>query len=780
MKKKYWIPACAGMTLIAACATLAPGKAPVSPYAAATDKLSAFIQHEMADKNLPALSVALVDDQQTVWAQGFGLADPEAKKPATAETVYRIGSVSKLFTDIAVMQQVEQGHMSLDAPVTQYLPDFKPKNPFDKPITLRQLMTHRSGLVREPPVGHYFDPTGPTLAATVASLNDTTLVYAPESTTKYSNAAIATVGYALEVTRREPFAKYLKHAVLDPLGMTHSGFEPTQELTANLAKGYMLTVEGRTFEAPTFELGLAPAGCMYSTVTDLARFASTLLAGGGAILKPDSLKEMLRVQYASPGADSGFGLGFMTAPIDGRRVIGHSGAIYGFASTLWLLPQEKVAVAVITTQDAANGVTKRIAQYAMQLMTAAHEGRPLPEAQVTTAIPPDQALALDGRYVNGKHHLELIERAGQLFLFAEGAGELRLRALGPELIVDDRLDFGAIRLTPRDGGLALGGDFFRKVAVPRPKPAPKKWRGLIGEYGWDHDTLFILEKDGALWALIEWLEFDKLKQLGKDEFAFPEGLYSGEHLRFVRDAKGRATHALAGPVDFARRAVGPEDGGGQLHVEALRPVPELLKEAQAAQPPVEQDDFLPTDLVELAKLDPGIHLDIRYAGTNNFLGTKFYTQPRAFMQRAAAEALVRAHRKLKALGYGLLIHDAYRPWSVTKVFWDATPDDKKMFVADPSKGSRHNRGCAVDLSMYDLKTGQPVEMVGTYDETTNRSNADYPGGTDLQRWHRGLLRDAMESEGFAVFPLEWWHFDFAGWQKYPIGNQRFEEIGAAQ
>ena len=164
----------------------------------------------------------------------------------------------------------------------------------------------------------------------------------------------------------------------------------------------------------------------------------------------------------------------------------------------------------------------------------------------------------------------------------------------------------------------------------------------------------------------------------------------------------------------------------------------------------ETGDFRKSDLVELTRLDPTIKLEIRYATTNNFLGTVFYSEPRAFMQRPAAEALVRAHQKLKAQGYGLLIHDAYRPWYVTKVFWDATPDDKKIFVANPSQGSRHNRGCAVDLSLYDLKTGKPVEMVSTYDETTDRAYPNYPGGTSLQRWHRELLRQAMESEGFTA------------------------------
>ena len=114
--------------------------------------------------------------------------DPERKRPATADTLYRVGSVSKLFTDIAAMQLVEQGLVNLDAPVRRSLSKFAPENPYGEPVTVRQLMTHRSGLVREPPVGHYFDPTSPTLSETVASLNSTELVYPPGTHTKYSNA----------------------------------------------------------------------------------------------------------------------------------------------------------------------------------------------------------------------------------------------------------------------------------------------------------------------------------------------------------------------------------------------------------------------------------------------------------------------------------------------------------------------------------------------------------------------------------------------------------------
>jgi D-alanyl-D-alanine dipeptidase len=140
-----------------------------------------------------------------------------------------------------------------------------------------------------------------------------------------------------------------------------------------------------------------------------------------------------------------------------------------------------------------------------------------------------------------------------------------------------------------------------------------------------------------------------------------------------------------------------------FRITPLRPVEELRAEALKAQPPGSREPFRKPELVELVKLDPTIKLDIRYATTNNFLGTPVYTQARAFLQRPAAEALVRAHRELKAQGYGLIIHDGYRPWYVTEIFWEATPDDKKIFVANPAEGSKHNRGCAVDLSLYDLR-----------------------------------------------------------------------------
>lgn len=195
-------------------------------------------------------------------------------------------------------------------------------------------------------------------------------------------------------------------------------------------------------------------------------------------------------------------------------------------------------------------------------------------------------------------------------------------------------------------------------------------------------------------------------------------------------------------------------------------------------PPAEGGVVRAPDLVELTSLDPRIHLDIRYAGTNNFLRRPVYRQARAFLQRPAAEALVRAHDRLRKDGWGLLIFDGYRPWSVTKTFWDSVGEHERKigFVANPSEGSKHNRGCAVDLSLFDLRTGLEAAMPSAYDEFSERAFANYPGGTPEARRLRGLLRTAMEAEGFAALPEEWWHFNFQEWQNYPILNIPFESI----
>ncbi len=780
MRTRLLIPLVSCLFCASLCAQINTRATP--PYANVAAALTQAIQLEMKNQSLPAVSIALVDDQQVVWAQGFGLSDPGQKIPAAADTIYRVGSVSKLFTDTAIMQLVERGRIDLDAPVNRYLPDFHPANPFGKPITLRELMSHRSGLVREPPIGHYFDSTAPTLQATVKSLNETTLVYPPGTHTKYSNAAIAVAGYVLEKQSSQPFTIYVRDAVLKPLGMSASAFAPTPGVLAKLAHASIWTYDGRVFDAPTFQLGMAPAGCMYSSVLDLSKFVSMLFAGGRAsdevILKPETLQSMWQPQFETAEQKLGFGIGFRLANLDGHALVGHGGAIYGFATELEALPADKLGVVAITTMDSANATMTRIANHALRLMLASKQGATLPNFAETQPVSHPLARAAASPYNLADETLDLLEENGKLFtLSSKGGKKLELRQQDDELLTDDRLSYGT-KLQLFHNAVKTDTAIFHRTADLEPKAPPHDWDGLIGEYGWDYDTLYILEKGGRLTSLIEWYEYEPLEQVSPNVYRYPpRGLYDGETVVFTRDAAGRATEVKVGGVLFKRRAVGPSDGK-IFRIKPLMPIPQLRAQALAAQPPQETGAFKQPDLVELTALDPTIELDIRYATSDNFLSSPLYQRAKAFMQRPAAEAVVRANHELHKKGFGLLIHDSYRPWYVTRMFWDGTPQEGRIFVADPSQGSRHNRGCAVDLTMYELATGRPVKMVGVYDEMSPRSYPFYPGGTSRQRWLRALLRHAMEEQGFSVYETEWWHFDYFDWRSYPILNLTFEQLAA--
>lgn len=290
----------------------------------------------------------------------------------------------------------------------------------------------------------------------------------------------------------------------------------------------------------------------------------------------------------------------------------------------------------------------------------------------------------------------------------------------------------------------------------------------IGQYGDKAAPLTVFEKDGALHIDGMGHASARLTATGAGRYAIAGGGALVLELDAVRlNGTRLAFHDFGAETEAAIRA-------------SVRADPEALRrQALAATPPVETGEFLPPDLVDLTTVDPRIKLDIRYAGSNNFMGIPLYERSGAYLQRPAAEALKRAQDALGAQGYGLLIHDAYRPWFVTWMFWEATPPDARMFVANPAKGSRHNRGCAVDLTLYDLKTGRPVEMPSRYDEFSGRAHADFVGGTTKQRALRAILREAMTVQGFEVYAEEWWHFDFKDWRRHPIGTKTFTELAGA-
>ncbi len=771
---------------------------PAPDYAELASRLSGFVTAEMEHKGIPALALALTDGDRIVWAEGFGEARPGV--PADADTLFRVGSVSKLFTDIAVVARHEAGELDLDAEVSEALPDFRPAGvPDAGGITLRRLMAHRAGLVREPPVGHYFDDTGPSLAATVESLNGVPLVFPPGVRQKYSNAGIAVVGRVLEHAAGMPFAEAVTEEVLIPLGLASSSFSLASAPAERLAHASMWSYDGRDFPAPDFPLGMAPAGSMVTSVRDLGRFL-TLMAGGElpGVLDSDALAEMWSVQFPEDPDDphpTGFGLGFNRGRLETRNargetashaVVGHGGAIYGYSTQLAFLPAAGLGAVAVSNVDFTNAVVSRIVRLALEAALGRREGVEVPLPR-SSPLAEGLSSRLRGLYASESgDRLRVLARGGRAELeIGSATVELRASQTPGVLIADSRLSFGPeISMDGEDAGevraLGIGDRQFRRVPDPRPPPPPAEFLPLIGEYGWDHNILFVFERDGVLTVLIEWLERYPLTvdPEDPDRFHFPDrGLYPGESLRFLRTPEGRVTGADLSGIVFERR---PGPAEGTFRIEPLLPVEELRRRADAGSPPVEEGDFLDSDLVRLADLDPSIRLDVRYAGENNFMGTAFYEVADAFLQRPAAEALARAHAALGDHGYGVIVFDGYRPWRVTKMFFDATPEHQRIFVANPASGSRHNRGAAVDIGLYDRATGEVQVFVSGYDEFSERAFPRYVGGTSEQRWLRELLRQVMERGGFDVYEYEWWHFDYRAWERYGIQNVPLHRIGEAE
>ncbi|WP_207433690.1 M15 family metallopeptidase [Sabulibacter ruber] len=182
------------------------------------------------------------------------------------------------------------------------------------------------------------------------------------------------------------------------------------------------------------------------------------------------------------------------------------------------------------------------------------------------------------------------------------------------------------------------------------------------------------------------------------------------------------------------------------------------------------------ELVELATYIPGLVLDIKYATPDNLVKEPVYTMATAYARKPVADALKKIQEELKPLGLGLKIYDGYRPYHVTELFFKKVK--KKAYVANPKNGSRHNRGCAMDLTLITLKDGKELEMPTPYDATVKQSHPDYPHVSEQVKKNRALLINTMQRHGFTVFHNEWWHYDFNEWPKYPLMDIRFEDLKA--
>ncbi len=773
--------------LILALGLLSCKTSPESVYTSSLDlpdefynRLEAYIRYEMEDKDIPGLAISITENDGGNWSAAYGSSDLERSTPLERNQIYRFASISKLFNASLIQQAVDRGELEWDKPIKEYVPELVFDNPWDTEVTLRHLVTHKSGLIRESPIGSYFDHTDPGLDATVESLIGKPVLYEPGSgPTKYSNAAVSVAGYVMSKVLGESFEDIAQKHLLEPLGMSSSSFEGSEIDGARLARGFMWGYDRPDFEAPVFEMGIQPAGNLYSSVEDLGLFSLMLMNegmhDGQQVIAAESLREMWTPQFTEN--ETGFGLGFFVAHHSGNLKVQHSGVMYGYASRLAILPERGLAVAVTNTADCANALSDRIASYAIDLALAHREGREFPEFVRTEKVPQEIASNAVGVY---KHEdggsYKIFQKSDQLFV-DDGVSMYDLKWLDGMLIADSRLSYSP-RFSLKGDELILDSSqksYLRQEAT-KPQAAPPALLEYLGEYGWDHNHIFVKEQGGELRALIEWFFEYPMIPVSKDVYKFPQyGLYPGEELKFTRDSSGRINGLNAVYLDWPLRETRTE---GTFKIEPVAPVSEILAASILKSPSEEIIKGSKLDLVDLESLTPQPRLDIRYASNNNFTGEKFYSSAKAFLVKPAAEALARAADSLEKEGFGLMIYDAYRPWYVTDAFFQATPEEMHNYVAKPHRGSLHNRAIAVDLGLYNMTSGEVVDMPSGYDEFRPTAFPDYPGGTESERWHRDLLREHMEAQGFTVERYEWWHYNFdeENVSTYGVRNDRFEEL----
>ncbi|HTY02305.1 MAG TPA: serine hydrolase domain-containing protein [Rhodocyclaceae bacterium] len=532
--------ATSGATVAAVLFLSACGSAPQRPAQVAHgdfDSIKPYIaelaRHEMSANNVIGMSIALVDDQRIVWAEGFGYADKEQNRKATPETIYRVGSISKLFTATAAMQLVEHGQLDLDRPLKDYVPEFSIRSRFagGDAVTPRNLMTHHSGLPRDLAKG-MFTGTPEPFTQVAQRLHDEDMAYPPNHTFSYSNVGISLLGHAIQNVTGKPFADYMHDSVLVPIGMNTAAFELGPAHSSLMSTAY------RKGE-PATELPLrdVPAGGLNASAIDLARFLSMVFADGRAgdkqVLRQESVAEMLRPQNANVPLDLNFrnGLGWMLSTLGTNTIEGagpvahHAGGMLYFRSQIYALPAHKLGVVVLANSGSATRAIDRIATETLALALEAKSGiRQPPREQVPAADPPWPAEQLQpyvGDYTTmvGLTRVRLdgthlrAEAFGRSFDLVPGAdGELRASYSILGFIRVDLGTLGAIGLSRRvvaghDVLVARVGGQEMLVGERIVPPADLgQWRQRLGEWkitnlGDDHafvDGAALVEEAGHL------------------------------------------------------------------------------------------------------------------------------------------------------------------------------------------------------------------------------------------------------------------------------------------
>lgn len=483
--------------------TLLPGD-----YGYLKEYMSWFVQNQLKKNNVTGLSVALVDDQQVIWSEGFGFADKRAAIPAGADTIYRVGSISKLFTTLAALQLSEQGKLELDKPLTDHIPGFSIRSRFTgtKPITPRSIMTHHSGIPSDRHKGMWTKKPMP-IADLPALISDDYAAFPPDTVYSYSNLGMSLLGLAIQNASGQTFATQLQQTILMPLGMNSAFFSTGTDSATPAAKAYQ---NGEEKQEPL--LRDVPAGGLNASVLDMSRFIRMVLAGGTLdgqrIIREETLREMLRQQNRNVALDGNFpiGLGWMLGGIgniniaNAGTVAHHGGATLYHRAQLIVLPDAKLGIVVLSNSGSASNAVNDIATEALKLAVEIKTGSKQPEygKVVTGDFLSDQELqAYAGNYTTIGGIASLAPRSG--YLQAELAGnsfrlvprqdkqlQLQYHLLGFIPIDLGELSRIGIRRKIVDGHeLLIATDGQHEMLVAEkvtPVPISPAWQSRLGRY----------------------------------------------------------------------------------------------------------------------------------------------------------------------------------------------------------------------------------------------------------------------------------------------------------
>ena len=741
------------------------------------ESLSVFIDLQRVDKNIPGISISVINGQETIFEEGFGFSDKSLQVDATPYTVYHGGTLAQIFTTIAILQRVELEYIDLDKPVSMYLPGFSPNSTF-APLTLRHILSHQSGLLKEPPVGHSLDPNPTTLKESVQSFYESPVVYPPEIYSKYSNAGFGAAGLILEESLEKPFAQYMR-AILDRMDLMRTSFSPRLDLKSKLAQGFTTNFEGHLTPTSVYEIGNIPATHLYTTVNDLGTFLKVIFANGesnnGVILNATSLEQMWTAQFDSTALiPFPNGLGFAVSKLDNEPVASLSSSSQGYTAYVAFFPELKAGVAILANIANAQSPLEQIGRYALQLLKSEFYEIPPSPAPRTYPIDSTQLSRAIGFYED-EESLYISTLDNIPYLYKDG-NRYRLRKKGDSLIVDDFHAYGTILLSD---GLSIELD--RKLYVKKDPltslAQTDQYDSLMGVYGLKDHPVALVSSHNKLYLVEEWLSAYPLEEVEQDSFSLPAfGLYGGETVSIIRNEHGEPSQLLFANMLLDR--LPKQDYSFTLTELPLGPSFAPLRATGPA--PLPDSSLLAPQLVDLTMVDPLLNMEFLFASDNNIFGTRLYNEARVLLQKPVAEAIFRIQRRLRTMGLGLMIYDAYRPWRTTQAIKNNLPDSLSIYFIDEEVGYCQNRGTSVSVGLYSLRSGELVSMPTPYGTFASETLSDYPFVEAELRENREFLRHIMEAQGFRASKYKWWYYSHDTCKSYPIMDVLHEDVNQSE